>query len=85
MPLAIPGQRPTQLALKAYAPRASSPSLQPGAAEPSAARRTSVGPRSEQATLPELRVPARAFGAAALADEATLDIPAYLRRAAAQE
>jgi cell division protein FtsZ len=67
------------------------PSVQPQAARPPEVRvpgrRTSnpslPASRDSQPSLPELRVPGRAFGAAALADEATLDIPAYLRRAAA--
>jgi cell division protein FtsZ len=75
LPLTIPGQRPSmqpQNALRMAAP------AQPAARS---SRRASAAP--EQATLPELRVAGRAFGASALADEATLDIPAYLRRAAA--
>ncbi|AKF08463.1 cell division protein FtsZ [Sandaracinus amylolyticus] len=89
LPLTIPGHRPSmqpQMALKALVPQ-----QQPAPVEARAARRNSApAPRvsttreqPEQATLPELRVSGRAFGPAALADEATLDIPAYLRRAAA--
>ncbi|HJL14202.1 MAG TPA: cell division protein FtsZ [Sandaracinaceae bacterium LLY-WYZ-13_1] len=48
------------------------------------AMRDSMRPRRsappEQVSLPESRVPGRAFGASALHDEAVLDIPAYLRR-----
>ncbi len=76
LPLTIPNQRPSmqpQNALRMAAPAQTASR---------SSRRASVAP--EQATLPELRVAGRAFGASALADEATLDIPAYLRRAAAQ-
>jgi cell division protein FtsZ len=44
-----------------------------------ASRRVSTPP--EQTSLPSVQAHGRAFGAAALHDEATLDIPAYLRRA----
>jgi cell division protein FtsZ len=44
-----------------------------------ASRRVSTPP--EQTSLPSVHAHGRAFGAAALHDEATLDIPAYLRRA----
>ena len=44
-----------------------------------ASRRVSTPP--EQTSLPSVPAHGRAFGAAALHDEATLDIPAYLRRA----
>jgi cell division protein FtsZ len=48
-----------------------------------ASRRVSTPP--EQTSLPAVHAHGRAFGAAALHDEATLDIPAYLRRAAAHD
>ncbi|GAB4204889.1 MAG: cell division protein FtsZ [Sandaracinaceae bacterium] len=48
-----------------------------------ASRRVSTPP--EQTSLPAVQAHGRAFGAAALHDEATLDIPAYLRRAAAHD
>ncbi|MDQ3036679.1 MAG: cell division protein FtsZ [Myxococcota bacterium] len=73
LPLTIPGHRPSMQPQNALR-------MQPETAA-RASRRTSTPP--QQATLPELRVAGRAFGASALADEATLDIPAYLRRAAA--
>ncbi|MFO0713192.1 MAG: cell division protein FtsZ [Sandaracinus sp.] len=44
-----------------------------------ASRRVSTPP--EQTSLPSVQAHGRAFGAAALHDEATLEIPAYLRRA----
>jgi cell division protein FtsZ len=50
---------------------------------PRASRRVSSPP--EQTSLPSVHTTGRAFGAAALHDEATLDIPAYLRRAAAHD
>lgn len=82
LPLTIPGQRPSmqpQNALRMTAP------AQPAArtSQPAARSSRRTAPAPEQAVLPELRVAGRAFGASALADEATLDIPAYLRRAAA--
>jgi cell division protein FtsZ len=49
----------------------------------SAGARRSMAP--EQQALPMSSTPPRAFGPSALHDEATLDIPAYLRRAAAHE
>jgi cell division protein FtsZ len=76
LPLTIPGHRPSmqpQNALRASVP----------AEHVARASRRPSAPSPEQGTLPELRVAGRAFGASALADEATLDIPAYLRRAAA--
>ena len=48
----------------------------------SAARAAARMPNEVQRTVPEARV-SRAFGASALHDEAVLDIPAYMRRAAA--
>jgi cell division protein FtsZ len=72
-PLGISGHRSS---MQPPLPRVSSVELLPGS------RRASAVPKPEQARLPELRVPGRAFGPAALADEATLEIPAYLRRAA---
>ena len=50
---------------------------------PRASRRVSSPP--EQTSLPSVHTTGRAFGAAALHDEATLDIPAYLRRASAHD
>ena len=68
--------------------RSSAPPARPSVApaEVRAGRRPSgsmAAARDSQPNLPEVRMPGRAFGAAALSDEATLDIPAYLRRAAA--
>ena len=58
-------------------PRVSHVSHAPASHDARASRRSSHPP--EQVSLPAMG--SRAFGAAALADEATLDIPAYLRRA----
>ena len=79
------------------AARVSTPSMAPSAPRQSgfmatqsserdtlrASRRVSTPP--EQTSLPAVHAHGRAFGAAALHDEATLDIPAYLRRASAAE
>ena len=58
----------------------------PAYARSSHAQQSARPPRSgsfEQVRLPEPQVSGRAFGAAALHDEAVLDIPAYLRRQSA--
>ncbi len=64
--------------------RTSSPGFRPEPREMTSrpSRRISAVP--QQTLMPETRS-ARAFGAAALDDEAVLDIPAYLRRSSAQE
>ncbi len=74
----------------APAPRSSIASIAPQArpsgfvaAAERGSRRVSTPP--EQAMLPSLQAHGRAFGAAALHDEATLDIPACLRRSSAAE
>lgn len=78
-----PRQSRVSMPVQAPTRRSSVPPLTREAPRPSAAaRRISSAP--EQVALPTERVSGRAFGASALHDEAVLDIPAYLRRGAAE-
>jgi cell division protein FtsZ len=86
LPLSIPGHRSSvQPQSQSHSQVSVQPARPPSPVEIAArAARRATTPASTQTSLPELRVAGRAFGAAALHDEATLDIPAYLRRAGAQ-
>src|SRR5690606_20852002 len=78
-----PRQSRVSMPVQAPTRRSSVPPLTREAPRPSAAaRRISSAP--EQVALPTERVSGRASGASALHDEAVLDIPACLRRGAAE-
>ncbi len=83
LPLSIPTHARSLAARTSVAPRASIiPEPRESHEQVRAAVRRSTTP-PQQTALPSFPPGPRAFGPAALHDEATLDIPAYLRRAAA--